>query len=109
MAKDPASIGNALQSLPIGDMLCDLAVSIGKAQQRLDALSIQALKEASTTEIDLTDVQGRQIRASLLELGFIPTFYSFKEATIDLTVSLSMHAEEETSMGMSANLDLSTD
>jgi len=98
VSKQAENISSALQNLPIREMLSELANGIADAQQIMDQKSIEALKKAAQTA---SGVNGQ----TLLELGIIPSFYQFREATIDLSFSLSMKVEEQQSVSLGLNFD----
>lgn len=97
MADKGAEVASGMQSLPVRQMLRDLALGVVDAQRELDEASIAALKAAKET----IEVDGKQV--SRIDLGLIPTFYQFREATIDLSFSLSMHIEESIAAGIQAH------
>ncbi len=90
-----ASAGQALADVPIGTMITNLGVGIAEAQRALDRHSIRT---ARSMKWETLRIDGAE--KSLLELGFTPTFYQFTEATIEMSVSITMRVEEETSVGL---------
>ena len=50
----------------------------------------------------MIDSTGVVRERSLLELGFAPTFYHFQEATIEISVTLTMKVEQSLSVGVVA-------
>lgn len=86
-----------LQQVDVSDIFTSLALSIAEAQEKLDDNSIkQALKLADTT----FGSSGK----SLLELGFVPTFYSFTYADISASLNLKMALKESLEAGFSLNV-----
>jgi len=106
MTKEAKAIGSALQNLPVRQMLRDLALGISEAQEQLDNQSIKKLQELATQRLEITDQNGNVSKETLLQLGIVPTFYKFREATIDISFSLSMHVEESASIGGQIDLNL---
>ncbi len=102
---DGSQIMSSMQSLPVRQMLRDLAMGIADAQGQLDAASLRALREAAKTKIKVGDND----EETLLNLGLIPTFYQFREATIDLSFSMSTHVEESKSLGIQADVTVTRD
>ena len=81
-----------LQNVDVSEIFTALALGIAKAQKKLDENSIEQAIKLSETKI---------ANKSLLELGFAPTFYSFKEATISAYISLKMASKESLAINVS--------
>jgi len=92
-------LGQALLDVPMGDIVERMGRAIATAQRSLDVLSIQTAMELGISTLDLHDAGGAVITRSLLELGFLPTFYQFTETTIDVSVAMSMRTSEEFNVG----------
>ena len=89
-----------LQQVDVSDIFTSLALGIAEAQEKLDDNSIkQAIK--------LADTSFGSSGKSLLELGFVPSFYSFTYADISASLNLKMALKEsiEVGFGVSANYD----
>ncbi len=91
-----ADVGKMLQEVPIGDMIVGYARGIADAQWELDMKSIEMLKIMANEKIKVPNkAKNDELEEkSLLELGFLPTFYHFEEAVIEVSVSLTMHEEQ---------------
>jgi hypothetical protein len=86
-----------LQQVDVSDIFTSLALGIAEAQEKLDDNSIkQALK--------LADTSFGNSGKSLLELGFIPSFYSFTYADISANLNLKMALKESLSFGLNLNV-----
>ncbi|MNU68725.1 hypothetical protein D3C71_581000 [compost metagenome] len=86
-----------LQQVDVSDIFKNLALGIAEAQQKLDDNSIaQAIKLAET----------KIGNESLLELGFIPVFYSFQYADISASIYLKMASRESLEFGFGLDLQL---
>lgn len=86
-----------LQQVDVSDIFTSLALGIAEAQEKLDVNSIkQALKLADTS----FGTSGK----SLLELGFVPSFYSFTYADISANLNLKMALKESLSFGLNLNV-----
>jgi hypothetical protein len=83
----------------MGDIVERMARAIANAQRSLDVLSITTAMELGISALDLHDEAGAVVTRSLLELGFLPTFYQFTETTIDVSVALSIRTSEEFNIG----------
>lgn len=86
-----------LQQVDVSDIFKNLALGIAEAQQKLDDNSIaQAVKMAETL------VAGE----SLLDLGFVPVFYSFQYADISASIYLKMASKESLEFGFGLDLQI---
>jgi len=61
-------------------------------------MSIQTALELGTTTLDLHEAGGAVVTRSLLELGFMPTFYQFTESIIEVKISITMSNEISSSL-----------
>ncbi len=84
-----------LQQVSVAELFGSMALSVAEAQQKLDGNSIAQLIRLSEQE-----VAGK----SLLELGFIPSFYSFSYVDISASLSLHLSMKEDFSIGIQASL-----
>ena len=98
MDYDTKTVGQALQQVPISDMIKSYAEGIADAQLALDQKSIALATELLKNKVSLPDGNGALRERTLLELGFAPTFYHFEEATIDISVTLTMKVEQSLSV-----------
>ena len=87
-------VGSKLLEAPIPLLIESLAKSIAKAQFELDSTGVRIGALLGDTKIDLKDAEGRDIQKSLLDMGFIPTFYHFSETEIEVKMTISMQVEE---------------
>ena len=97
--------GRQLAALPIDKMIGMLGVGVAKAQAALDDNSINTAIKLGETYLNLPDPADSEamISRSLLSLGFLPTFYQFTEATLDLKVEMKWHVEVNTDIKASAS------
>lgn len=96
---DDLPIGAQMREYPIDEMLIALAKGLVKGQWELNQSAIDALREAATEEVTLPD----KSKASLLSLGLSPSFYTFDQVTIDLSIEMAMYVEEEAALAVSVN------
>jgi hypothetical protein len=89
-----------LQQVDVSEIFTSMAMGIADAQQKLDNNSIAQIKKLSEQE-----VAGK----SLLELGFVPAFYSFTYADVNCSISLQMSLKTNLNVGFSASLTLTGD
>lgn len=94
--EDFANGANILQQVDVSQIFKSLAMGIAEAQQELDDNSISQLQRLSETEL-----AGK----SLLELGFVPAFYSFTYADISASIHLRMAEKTSFELGVKANFD----
>lgn len=121
----PATPGNELSELALGDLLSSVALGIAEGQRALDLTSVQTLIALAHTPVSLipeitevitptgltvpvsggsVQVTGARVTATAadpvtmnaLQAGIVPTFYQFSEATVALKVALQVRQVEET-------------
>ena len=95
------TITNTLTNSPLSSMIENMGVSIAKAQAALDGNSIEMLKSIASSTVE---IGGEKI--SLLNLGFIPSFYAFTEATFDAKMDFSL--SESTAFNVDAVVSVET-
>jgi hypothetical protein len=115
MARFP-SVGQELLDVPLPEMVTKLAMGIATAQAALDENSVATAKLLADTEVENVVLAVTQtINAdgtvnfsqstatmSLLQLGLLPTFYQFAEATIEVTMDIKTTTSTETNIKVSA-------
>lgn len=111
-----ASVGQELLDVPLPEMVMKLGLGIAEAQRALDENSVETAKLLAETEVPLvlamTQViaadgtvsftQADPIDVSLLQIGLMPTFYQFAEATIEVTMDIKTTMSRETNVKVSA-------
>lgn len=90
----------ALTQAPLPDIIEKLGLAIAGAQFALDTNSANLAKTMAETEVE---IGGETF--NLLSLGFVPSFYTFTEATVEAKLSYSM--TEGTSFGGSVEISAS--
>jgi len=97
--------GKQLAALPIDKMIAMLGAGVAKAQAALDENSINTAIKLGETFLDLPNQQmnGEMMTKSLLSLGFMPTFYQFTEATLELRVEMKWQVETTTNLKFDAS------
>jgi hypothetical protein len=110
------SVGQELLDVPLPSMVAKLGLGIADAQRALDDNSIQTLKALNeaddvdvVTAIQRTieengEVKYQSFTTSMkpLQLGLMPTFYQFSEATIDVKMDIKTTTQTDTSLKVSA-------
>lgn len=90
----------ALTQAPLPDIVEKLGLAIAGAQFALDTNSANLAKTMAETEVEI----GNETY-NLLALGFVPSFYTFTEATVEAKLSYSM--SEGTTFGGSVEISAS--
>ena len=86
-------VGRKLLEAPIPAIIEGIAKSIAKSQYELDATSVRIATRLAEERVALKDADGKAADRSLIELGFLPTFYHFHETTIEVKMTISMKVE----------------
>nr|WP_294858914.1 hypothetical protein [uncultured Fluviicola sp.] len=95
------TITSTLTNSPLSSMIENMGLSIATAQAALDGNSIEMLKNLASSTVE---IGGNQV--SLLNLGFVPSFYAFTEASFDAKMDFSM--SESTSFDASGVVSVET-
>jgi hypothetical protein len=107
-----ASVGQELLDVPLPDMVAKLALGIAEAQRALDENSVETAEALAETTVPLVLAVTQIINAdgsvsftnadpvdvSLLQIGLLPTFYQFAEATIEVTMDIKTTTSRETNI-----------
>lgn len=88
------TIQNSITNSPLSLMIEKMGVSIAQAQAALDQNSIDMLVQLAGQEIT---INGKEI--NLLSLGFVPSFYTFTEASFEAKLEFSMAESTAFSIG----------
>ncbi len=110
------SVGQELLDTPFPEMVTKLALGIATGQTALDEASVATAKLLADTTVPIvlnvtqtiaTDgtvsfTQSPPVDVSLLQIGLLPTFYQFTEATIEVTMDIKTTMSRETNVKVSA-------
>jgi hypothetical protein len=110
------SVGQELLDVPLPDMVLKLALGIAEAQKALDENSVETAKALAETELPLvlgvtqniaadgtvTFTNAPPVNVSLIQVGLMPTFYQFAEASIEVTMDI------KTTTSIESNLKIGT-
>ena len=110
------SVGQELLDVPLPDMVLKLALGIAEAQKALDENSVETAKALAETELPLvlgvtqniaadgavTFTNAPPVNVSLIQVGLMPTFYQFAEATIEVTMDIKTTTSIESSVKIGA-------
>jgi hypothetical protein len=95
------TITNTLTNSPLSSMIENMGLSIATAQAALDSNSIKTLQALASSTVE---IGGEEI--SLLTLGFVPSFYTYTEASFDAKMEFSL--SESTSISASGEVSVET-
>src|SRR5215210_5020837 len=101
-------------------MVAKLAMGIAQAQQALDENSVDTATLLADTEIDVvlnitqtiaadgtvSFQQADPVSVSLIQIGLLPTFYQFSEATIEVTRDIKTTTSRETNIKVTATANV---
>lgn len=99
IAAETLKVGNALTSVRIDNMILNLAKGIAWGQYDLDKVGVQITKMMGVP--GTVSIGGEQL--SMLEAGFIPSFYHFVDTIIELKMEVKIREEQSTSMAYMAS------
>jgi hypothetical protein len=94
--------GEALLEAPIGELIQRVASSIAEAQLKLDQIGVRVAQLLSEAKVTFNKADGNPVEKSLLELGFLPTFYAFTETDIEVKLTIQLKVDEEFKISGSA-------
>jgi len=112
-----ASVGRELLDVPLPEMVMKLGLGIAEAQRALDENSVATAKILADTTLPLVLAMTQTIAAdgtvsysqsapvdvSLMQIGLLPTFYQFSEATIEVTMDIKTTMSTETNIKVSSS------
>ena len=94
------ALTRALVSAPLPQIIERLGSAIAEAQFALDRNAVETAKAMSEAEVEIGEDT-----YNLLSLGFVPSFYSFTEATVEAKLSFTMTESTETSVGVQGGVN----
>lgn len=111
-----ASVGQELLDVPFPEMVLKLALGVAEAQKALDENSVETSMALADTTIPLvlgvtqtiaadgsvSFLNAPPVNVSLLQIGLLPTFYQFSEATIEVTMDIKTTTSRETNVKVGA-------
>ena len=98
------AIGQELLNVPMGDMIRQMAFAIADAQVQLDEASLRIAEMMSGSRIERnadgsagtvtdTTILFNNEHLSMMELGFVPTFYQFVDTLIEVKIAIKISLE----------------
>ncbi len=103
IAEETLKVGNALASVKLDRMIVNLAKGIAYGQYELDKVGINITKLMGVPGV----VSIGDDRLSMLESGFIPSFYHFVDTIIELKMEVNIR--EEDNRGLATRIATSTE
>jgi hypothetical protein len=89
-------VGNALSSVRIDEMITNLAKGIAWGQYELDKVGVDVTKMMGVPGA----VTIGNERLSMLDAGFLPSFYQFVDTILELRMEVRFREEEATHLGV---------
>jgi len=111
-----AGVGKELLAVPLPEMVMKLGLGVAEAQKALDENSVETAKMLAETTVPLVMAvtqtiaengtvsfsNAEPVEVSLLQIGLLPTFYQFSEATIEVTMDIKTTSSRETNIKVGA-------
>jgi hypothetical protein len=94
--------GEALLEAPIGELIQRVASSIAESQLKLDQIGVRVASLLAEAKVTFNKADGTPVEKSLLELGFLPTFYAFTETDIEIKLTIQLKVDEDFKISGSA-------
>ena len=91
------AVTQGLLQSPLPQLLQTLGEAIADAQFAMDATSASVVERLANTRVQVDD----STQASLLDLGFVPSFYHLSTATLEARVAFSSTQTTEFGVGAS--------
>ena len=89
IAAQTLSVGNALTSVKLDEMIVKLALGIAKGQYLLDSEGVEITKLMG---LPGTVSIGNE-KLSMLEAGFLPSFYQFVDTILEMKIEVNIRSE----------------
>lgn len=107
IAERTSKVGNALTSVRIENMILELAKGIAWGQYELDKAGVEITKLMGVP--GTVSIGGEKL--SMLEAGFIPSFYHFVDTILEIKMDISIREEQadSTALKMSQSGSSSTE
>ena len=90
IADQTKKVGNALASVSVENMILDMAKGIAWGQYELDKVGVKVTKMMGAP--GTVSIGGENL--SMLEAGFIPSFYHFVDTILELKMEVNIREEE---------------
>jgi hypothetical protein len=100
IAGETLKVGNALTSVRIDQMILNLAKGIAWGQYELDKVGVEITKMMGVP--GTVSIGGEKL--SMLESGFIPSFYHFVDTILEIKMEVQVRQEESSSISLSESI-----
>lgn len=104
IANETLKVGNALASVRIDQMILNLAKGIAWGQYELDKVGVEITKMMGVP--GTVSIGGEQL--SMLEAGFVPSFYHFVDTILEYKMDVSIREEDASSQTLKMSQSGST-
>lgn len=94
IAAETLKVGNAMTSVRIDQMILNLAKGIAWGQYELDKVGVDITKMMGVP--GTVSIGGEKL--SMLEAGFIPSFYHFVDTILEMKMEVNIREEQSSSM-----------
>jgi hypothetical protein len=105
IAGETLKVGNALTSVRIDQMILNLAKGIAWGQYELDKVGVEITKMMGVP--GTVSIGGEKL--SMLEAGFIPSFYHFVDTILELKMEVHVREEESSSQSLKESMSQSAE
>lgn len=103
IAAETLKVGNAMASVRIDQMILNLAKGIAWGQYELDKVGVDITKMMGVP--GTVSIGGEKL--SMLEAGFIPSFYHFVDTILEMKMEVNIREEKSSSMGYKQSMQRS--
>jgi hypothetical protein len=103
IAAETLKVGNAITSVRIDQMILNLAKGIAWGQYELDKVGVDITRMMGVP--GTVSIGGEQL--SMLEAGFIPSFYHFVDTILEMKMEVNIREEQSSSMGYKQSMQRS--
>jgi hypothetical protein len=105
IAAETLKVGNAMASVRIDQMILNLAKGIAWGQYELDKVGVDITKMMGVP--GTVSIGGEKL--SMLEAGFIPSFYHFVDTILEMKMEVNIREEQSSSRGYKQSMQLATE
>lgn len=104
MADQAAKVFRMMENSPLPTLINSLGTAVAEAQYNMDMFVAKALKTLADKDTYGVEIPGYEGKKSLLELGFIPSFYHFSEINLNVKLALSSMESEAFDVSVGATI-----
>ena len=104
MPKQAAKVFRMIGNSPLPTLINSLGTAVAEAQYNMDLFVAKAIKTLADKDTYGVELPGYSEKKSLLELGFIPSFYHFSEINLNVKLALSSMESEAFDVSVGATV-----